>query len=60
MKFGVVDGDGQVENGRYETLDKAVEAATKEVTENPDTEVDVVQFIKTVSSELKVDVVDVE
>jgi len=58
MKFGIVDGDGQLGEDKYDSLDKAVEAAKTEVTGNPDTEVEVVQFLKLVSSTLKVEVIE--
>ena len=60
MQFATIDTDGTISDERYLTLDKAVEAATKEVSDNPDTEVEVVQVIKKVSSELKVNVDDVQ
>lgn len=59
MKFGVIEDDGTVSNDRFETVDKAVESAKKLVSDSPDTEVEVIQFVKVVSSELKVDVKDV-
>jgi archaellum component FlaF (FlaF/FlaG flagellin family) len=58
MKFAIIDSDGQIEETRHDTLEKAVEAATSDVSDNPDTEVEVVQIIKVVSSTLKVDVTD--
>ena len=58
-KFAFVSDDG-MDDKRYETLEEAIAAATEEVTGTPESEVEVVQILKRVSSELRVDVVDVE
>jgi len=58
-KFAIVDVDGTMEDERYDTLDSAIAEATKDVSDNADTEVEIVQIIKRVSSTLVVDVKDV-
>jgi len=59
MKFAIVDDEGLSEE-RYDTIDKAIEDASKTVSDTPDSEVEIVQVVKKVSSELKVSVEDVE
>jgi hypothetical protein len=59
-KFAVVEVDGSLGDERYDTVEKAIDAAMVDVTDNPDTEVEVVQVVKTVVSSIKVDVKDVE
>lgn len=58
-QFAVLDNDGQASEERFDTMDKAIAKAKEMVTEEPDSEVDVIQFVKTVSSTLQVDVQDV-
>lgn len=57
-KYAVVDRDGSVGDERYDTETEAIEKAKELVTEEPDSEVDVVMVTKTVSSTLKIDVLD--
>ena len=61
MNFVAVDGNGELllEQG-YETMEDAVEDATKNVKDNPDTEVEIFERVKVVSSTLTVDVKDAE
>jgi hypothetical protein len=58
-KFAVVETDGTIGEERYDTIEKAIEVATVDVTDSPDSEVEIVQIIKKVVSSLKVDVEDV-
>lgn len=57
-KFAIMDVDGVVDEERFNTIDEAIEKATQMVTDDADTEVEIVQILKKVSSTLKVDVVD--
>ena len=50
MKFAIIDGDGEVKDERYETLEDVLVAANRDVTDTPETEVEIVQVIKKVSS----------
>jgi hypothetical protein len=58
-KFAILDDD-TMDDKRYDSMDEALEAAKGKVSDTPDSEVEVVQIIKRVSSELKVIVFDVE
>jgi archaellum component FlaF (FlaF/FlaG flagellin family) len=58
-KFAIMDSDSVVDEERFNTIEEAVEKATQMVTDDADTEVEIVQIIKKVSSTLKVDVVDI-
>ena len=57
--FAVLTDDGAGEE-RYDDLDGAVVAAKQLVTEEPDSEVEIVQVLKKVSSSLQIDIKDVE
>lgn len=59
-KFAVVEADGTLGEERYDTVEKAIDAATVDVTDSPDSEVEIVQVIKKVTSSLKIDVEDVK
>jgi hypothetical protein len=58
-KFAMIETDGTLGQERYETVEKAVEAATAIVTDSPDSEVEIVQVVKKVVSTLEVKVEDV-
>ena len=57
-KFAILDDD-TMDDKRYDSLDEALEAAKEKVSDTPDSEVEVVQILKRVGSELKVTVFDV-
>ena len=58
-KFAVAEPDGTLGKDRYDTLEAAVAAATEEVTDTPDSDVEIVQVVKRVSSSLDIKVEDV-
>ena len=58
-KFAVLSDDGAGEE-RYNDIEEAVAVARQVVTDEPDSEVEIVQVVKMVSSSLEIDVKDVE
>lgn len=59
-EFAMIDTlHGQISDKRYPTMAEALAEAQENVTDNPDTEVEIIQVLKRVSSSVKIDVVDV-
>ena len=59
-QYAVTDQDGALDDKRYTTLEEAIEVAKNDVTENPDTEIEVWVKVKLISSTLKIDVLDAD
>ena len=59
-QFAIVDGDGELLSERFTDIDAAVAAASKIVSEEPGNSIDVIQLLKTVTSEVTVIVEDVK
>lgn len=58
-KFTIVD-DGELSNVQYNTIEEATNEAETKVRDTPDSEIEVVQILKIVSSKLQIDIKDVE